>query len=73
MTGSTYASLPFFVDSMNVDASGTSTCANAGLGLFTVRAHNHAMTVRTVVDIRLPTAPRRNPFSTVSRACQTAR
>ena len=30
-------------------------------------------TVRTVVDIRLPTAPRRNPFSTVSRACQTAR
>ena len=29
--------------------------------------------VRTVVDIRLPTAPRRNPFSTVSRACQTAR
>ena len=30
-------------------------------------------TLRTVVDIRLPTAPRRNPFSTVSRACQTAR
>ena len=29
--------------------------------------------LRTVVDIRLPTAPRRNPFSTVSRACQTAR
>ena len=29
--------------------------------------------VWTVVDIRLPTAPRRNPFSTVSRACQTAR
>ena len=32
-----------------------------------------SMMLRTVVDIRLPTAPRRNPFSTVSRACQTAR
>ena len=32
-----------------------------------------ADSLRTVVDIRLPTAPRRNPFSTVSRACQTAR
>ena len=29
---------------MKVDASGTSTSANAGLGLFTVRAHSHAMT-----------------------------
>ena len=45
ITGSTYASFPFFVDSMNVDASGTSTSANAGFGLFTVRAHSHAMTV----------------------------
>ena len=32
ITGSTYASLPFFVDIMNVDASGTSTSANAGFG-----------------------------------------
>ena len=38
ITGSTYASLPFFVESMNVDTSGTSTVANAGFGLFTVRA-----------------------------------
>ena len=44
-TGSTYASFPFFVDNMNVDASGTSTSANAGFGLFTVRAHSHAITV----------------------------
>ena len=45
ITGSTYASLPFFLDSMNVDASGTCTSAKAGLGLFTVRAHSHAITV----------------------------
>ena len=44
-TGSTYAPLPFFVESMNVEASGTSTSANAGFGLFTVRAQSHAMTV----------------------------
>ena len=37
------------------------------------RGGSVASQVRTVVDIRLPTAPRRNPFSTVSRACQTAR
>ena len=30
---------------MNVDASGTSTFANAGFGLFTVRAQSHAITV----------------------------
>ena len=45
ITGSTYASLPFFVDSMKVDASGTSTSANAGFGLFTVRAQSQAITV----------------------------
>ena len=45
ITGSTYASLPFFVESMKVEASGTSTSANAGFGLFTVRAQSHAMTV----------------------------
>ena len=45
MTGSTYASLPFFVESMKVEASGTSTSANAGFGLLTVRAHSHATTV----------------------------
>ena len=28
-----------------MEASGTSTCANAGFGLFTVRAQSHAMTV----------------------------
>ena len=44
ITGSTYASLPFFVESTNVDASGTSTSANAGFGLFTVRAQSHAIT-----------------------------
>ena len=37
--------MPFFVDNMNVDASGTSTSAKAGFGLFTVRAHSHAMAV----------------------------
>ena len=37
--------MSFFVDNMNVDASGTSTSANAGFGLFTVRAHSHAITV----------------------------
>ena len=45
ITGSTYASLPFLVESMKVDASGTSTSAKAGLGLFTVRAHSQAITV----------------------------
>ncbi len=45
ITGSTHASLPGFVESMNVEASGTSTWANAGLGLFTVRAQSQAMTV----------------------------
>ena len=30
---------------MKVEASGTSTWAKAGLGLFTVRAHSHAITV----------------------------
>ena len=45
ITGSMYASLPFLVESMKVVASGTSTFANAGFGLFTVRAHSHAMTV----------------------------
>ena len=45
LTGSTYASFPFLVDSMKVDTSGTSTSAKAGLGLFTVRAHSHAITV----------------------------
>ena len=45
ITGSTYASLPFFVDNMNVDASGTSTSANAGFGLVTVRTHSQAITV----------------------------
>ena len=29
--------------------------------------------VRTVIDIKLPTAPMRSPFSTVSRAWHTAR
>ena len=45
ITGSTYASFPFFVDSMNVETKGTSTCEYAGFGLFTVRAHNQAITV----------------------------
>ena len=81
ITGSTYASLPFFVDNMNVDASGTSTSANAGLGLFTVRAQSHAMTVslrpsygfisgrsRTIAGV-ISTAGYRRPirFSTSSR------
>src|SRR5258706_14903055 len=43
--GSTYVSLPGFVESVKVDARGTSTCAKAGFGLFTVRTHSHAMTV----------------------------
>ncbi len=30
---------------MKVEASGTSTCAKAGLGLFTVRAQSQAITV----------------------------
>ena len=30
---------------MNVETSGTSTSANAGFGLFTVRAQSHAITV----------------------------
>ena len=34
------------LDSMNVDASGTSTSWNAGSGLFTVRAQSQAITVR---------------------------
>ena len=38
IAGSTYASLPFFVDSMNVDASGASTSPNAGMGLFSIIA-----------------------------------
>ena len=45
ITGSTYASLPRFVDSMKVAASGTSRSAKAGFGLFTVRAHSQAITV----------------------------
>ena len=45
MMGSTYASLPFLLESMNVEASGTSTVAKAGLGLFTVRAQSQAITV----------------------------
>ena len=40
--GSSYSAL---VESVKVDASGTATLAKAGLGLFTVRAHNQAMTV----------------------------
>lgn len=45
ITTSTYASLPALVGSREVEASGTSTCANAGLGLLTVRAHSYAITV----------------------------
>ena len=37
--------MPALVESMKVEASGTSTWAKAGLGLFTVRAHSHAITV----------------------------
>ena len=44
-----------------------------GIPLAGRRPVGHRETLRIVVDIRLPTAPRRNPFSTVSRACQTAR
>ena len=53
ISGSTYDSLPFLVESMNVDASGTSTAANAGFGLFTVRAHSHAMTVSLLRQAKL--------------------
>ena len=35
----------FLVESMKVEASGTSTFAKAGFGLFTVRAHSQAITV----------------------------
>jgi hypothetical protein len=44
-TGSTYASLPALVESIQVEASGTSTSANAGLGLFTVLAQSQAITL----------------------------
>ena len=40
-----YDSLPALVESMKVETSGTSTCAKAGFGLFTVRAHSQAITV----------------------------
>ena len=46
-TGRTHASFPFFLDSQNDDTSGTSTSAKAGFGLRTVRAHSHAITVRS--------------------------
>ena len=42
---------------MNVDASGTSTSANAGFGLFTVRAQSHAMTVRLASLVCLQVRP----------------
>ena len=45
MIGWTYASFPFFVESIHVEARGTSTLANAGFGLRTVRAQSQAMTV----------------------------
>ena len=45
ITGSTQASRPFFVESMKVEARGTSAFAKAGLGLRTVRAHSYAITV----------------------------
>jgi hypothetical protein len=37
--------LPALVESMKVEANGTSTCEKAGFGLFTVRAQSQAMTV----------------------------
>ena len=37
--------MPALVESMKVEASGTSTCAKAGFGLFTVRAQSQAITV----------------------------
>ena len=46
--GATTASLPFFDDSTKDETSGTCAPAAAGLGLATVRAHSHAMTVVSV-------------------------
>jgi hypothetical protein len=45
ITGSRYASFPALVESIKVEASGTSTFAKAGFGLFTVRAQSQAITV----------------------------
>ena len=42
---------------MNVDASGTSTFAKAGFGLFTVRAQSHAITVSVLTDEWLQIRP----------------
>lgn len=37
--------MPDLLLRMKVETNGTSTWLNAGFGLFTVRAHSHAMTV----------------------------
>ena len=44
-TGSTHAFLPALVESQNDRTSGTCAPLAAGLGLATVRAHSHAITV----------------------------
>jgi hypothetical protein len=54
--------LPALVESMKVEASGTSTLAKAGLGLLTVRAHSQAMTVSFRPDV----------FLQVGRSCTIA-
>src|SRR5664279_3502511 len=53
-TGSTYASFPALLARIKVDASGTSTCENAGFGLLTVRAQSQAITVAVMLS---PPAP----------------
>ena len=66
MTGSTYASLPLLVESMKEDTSGTSTSANAGCGLFTVRAQIHATTVRLRLSYGSRSGRSRTIFGVIS-------